>query len=120
MRRSTRKPDAFANLSAQCRILSLPEPVPEFVFHETRKWRFDAAWPALKLAVEIEGIVYPKKGAGGFATGRHASVTGFKGDIEKYGEAFALGWTVLRVLPEDAGKNARAVSWLSRRLQGGR
>src|ERR1044072_3735597 len=34
---------------------SLPEPLPEYRFHPTRKWRFDFAWPEHKLALEIQG-----------------------------------------------------------------
>jgi hypothetical protein len=112
----TRTPDAFANLAAQCRMLSLPEPVAEFRFHPTRKWKFDAAWPDFMIAVEFEGIIYRKDGSLG---GRHVMATGFKGDIVKYAEAFALGWAVLRVLPEMTGRNAKAVSWLERRIKRG-
>lgn len=110
----SRKPDAFANLAAQCRMLALPEPVPEFRFHPTRKWKFDAAWPTLMIAVEFEGIVYYRDGHIG---GRHVTATGFRGDIEKYAEAFAMGWSILRVLPEMTGRNAKAVSWLERRIR---
>jgi len=64
-----------------------------------RKWRFDIAMPGCKrhlnsngsgvryesIAIEIEGY------------GRHQSMKGFTADLEKYAEAFAQGWTVLRV-----------------------
>ena len=59
----------------------------EVRFHDERRWRFDLALPqeSPPLAIEIEGF------------GRHQSMGGFVKDIEKYGEAFALGWNVLRV-----------------------
>ena len=59
-----------------------------------RKWRFDVALPYCRnymngqyenIAIEIEGY------------GRHQSMQGFTADLEKYAEAFAQNWTVLRV-----------------------
>ena len=61
----------------------------EYRFHATRLWRFDLLH--LKLAVEIEGI-----GPAGTA-GRHQRIGGFQADLEKYAEAWADGWRVLRV-----------------------
>jgi very-short-patch-repair endonuclease len=61
----------------------LPEPVGELVFHPVRKWRFDFAWPAEKLAVEIDG------------RGRHMTVEGFREGCLKRNEALLLGWRVL-------------------------
>ena len=31
------------------------EVVKEFRFHETRKWRFDYAFPSHKIAIEVDG-----------------------------------------------------------------
>jgi very-short-patch-repair endonuclease len=69
-----------------------------------RQWRFDFAFPTVMLAVEIEGLVVTQmhERVGGklrvrtVVTGRHATITGFRADIEKYNSAAALGWTVLR------------------------
>lgn len=61
----------------------------EHRFHPKRRWRFDVAFPALKVAVEIEGGVY--------TGGRHTRGSGFIKDCEKYNEASALGWTVVRI-----------------------
>ena len=30
------------------------EPVKEYLFHSTRKWRFDYAFPDSKIALEVE------------------------------------------------------------------
>jgi hypothetical protein len=73
------------------RGLGLPEPTPEFRFHETRKWRFDFAWPDLMVAVEVEGGVW--------VGGRHTRGKGFLADMEKYNNAAAAGWCVLRCTP---------------------
>ena len=51
----------------------------EYRFHPTRKWRFDAAFPSEKVAVEIEGGVWKY--------GRHNRASGFLNDMEKYNEA---------------------------------
>jgi len=67
----------------------VPEPVREYRFHPKRKWRFDFAWPARLVAVEVEG--------GTFSGGRHSRGRGFEADAEKYAEAAILGWRVLRV-----------------------
>ena len=66
-----------------------PEPEREFRFHALRLWRFDFAWPDTKVAVEMEGGVFIGKGG-------HRSKTNFMSDCEKYNEAAAIGWRVLR------------------------
>lgn len=76
-------------LIAQLRSAEAPAPVTEWRFHETRRWRFDLAWPDRMLAVEVQGGIY--RGGG------HSSVTGLKRDIEKLNAATLLGWRVLLV-----------------------
>jgi very-short-patch-repair endonuclease len=70
----------------------VPAPEVEVRFHPTRRWRFDYAWPAARVALEVEG--------GAFSGGRHTRGAGFRRDMEKYNEAARLGWVVLRCLPE--------------------
>lgn len=65
-----------------------PEPVEEYRFHETRRWRFDFAWPTEKVAVECEG--------GTFVNGGHNRGRGYSKDCEKYNTATVLGWRVFR------------------------
>ena len=60
----------------------------EYRFAPPRKWRFDFAWKADKVAVELEG--------GTWSGGRHTRGAGFEDDCEKYNEATRLGWRVLR------------------------
>lgn len=76
-----------------CYAAGLGFPEHEHRFHPTRRWRFDYAWPERKVALEIEG--------GAFTQGRHTRGAGFKADLEKYSEAAALGWRIIRVVPED-------------------
>jgi very-short-patch-repair endonuclease len=75
--------EAFA---LHCRVEEL-QPVREYVFHSTRKWRFDFAFVEQKIAIEVEG------------RGRHQSDGGFAKDAEKYNAAAKLGWRVLRYTP---------------------
>lgn len=98
-------------LIAACKAAGLPAPVAELHFHPSRRWRFDLAWPDQKIALEIEGGAFSRRGPG-----RHTRPAGFREDVEKYGEAFCLGWTVLRVLPEHV-TSGYALAWLTPRLQ---
>lgn len=61
----------------------------EYLFHPTRKWRFDFAWPDMKLAVEVEGGTE-------WGDSRHSKGDGFDKDAEKYNTAAAMGWTLFR------------------------
>jgi hypothetical protein len=74
------------------RRLEIPDPLAEYHFSGSRAWRFDFAWPDLKLAVEIEGVFY--KGAG--RKSRHTTGAGYSDDCEKYNAAALDGWKVLR------------------------
>lgn len=65
-------------------------PEREHRFHPVRRWRFDFAFPDLRIAVEVEGGIYLPGG------GRHNRGAGMEKDLEKYGEAQLLGWTVYR------------------------
>jgi very-short-patch-repair endonuclease len=73
------------------RAAGLPEPIREYRFHPSRRWRFDFAWPAAMLAVEVEG--------GSWIHGRHVRGRGFEADCEKYNVAVLLGWRILRFTP---------------------
>ena len=80
--------DLEDDLLFMLKAAGLPEPEREYRFHDTRKWRFDFAWPLDQLAVEVEGGVWTK--------GRHTRGAGFIKDCEKYNAAAELGWIVLR------------------------
>ncbi|HDG7211715.1 endonuclease domain-containing protein [Acinetobacter nosocomialis] len=64
----------------------------EFKFHPTRKWRADFLIAGTKILVEVEGGIW--------SGGRHTRGKGYLGDMEKYNEAAAMGYTVLRFSTE--------------------
>ena len=96
------------SLIFQANAIGLPGPVREHRFHPSRRWRFDLAWPDHMVALEVDGGV--------FVGGRHVTGTGARKDAEKFSEAAAMGWRVLRVLPEHV-TSGQAVTWLERALK---
>lgn len=71
-----------------CRAEGIPAAKREWRFHATRMWRFDFAWPDLRVAVECEG--------GTFSNGRHTRGSAYREDCQKYNAAQLGGWLVLR------------------------
>lgn len=65
-------------------------PVREYRFDPVRRWRFDFAWPAQRVAVEVEGNAWHVRGGG-----RHMQ----DADLEKYNAAAFAGWRVFRFSP---------------------
>lgn len=65
-------------------------PVQEYRFHATRRWRFDFAFPELRIAVEVEGGTWSRGKAG------HTSGVGYRSNCQKYNSAVLLGWSVFR------------------------
>ena len=118
-------------LAIQIRAAKLPQPTREYRFaaHATggtgkgskqrirdaglRDWRFDFAWPELKLAVEVEG--------GAFVGGRHNRGRGFTEDLRKYQQAQRLGWTIYRTAGEliDSGEALRTIEELIHNIRHG-
>lgn len=82
-------------LVSMCRAAGLPEPIPEYRFHQLRRWRFDFAWPLHMVAVEVEGGIWTQ--------GRHTRGPGVLADMEKYNAAVLAGWRVLRYAPQTLG-----------------
>lgn len=65
-----------------------PKPAAEHRFLPNRKFMFDLAWPAMKVAFEREG--------GTWGRSRHTSGSGYRLDAEKYSLAAIAGWCVVR------------------------
>lgn len=108
-KKRSKKVDLEAIFALGLKALNFPKSEREYCFHPTRKWRFDFAWPAIKLAVEIEG------GTG--VKGRHVRPEGFRNDCIKYNEAVILGWFVLRG-DSQMVKSGSLLKILERKLQG--
>jgi very-short-patch-repair endonuclease len=95
-------------LAQQCQAIGLPQPETEVRFHPTRKWRADFIWRKEKLIVEVDGGV--------FVGGRHSRGAGIEKDCEKFAEAMALGYRVMRVTPRHV-KNGQAIQWIEKVLK---
>jgi hypothetical protein len=104
-----RHEDWGKRLQVQCADSGLPVPELEYHFYTGRRWRFDDAWPAKKIAVEIEGGVW--------VNGRHTRGQGFEDDMEKYNHAAKLGWRIFRFTPSQVGK-LKAVEFMKGVLGG--
>jgi uncharacterized protein (UPF0128 family) len=88
---------------AMMMALGLPQPEREYRFHETRRWRFDYAFPDRKVALEVEGVTP--------SGGRHQRVKGYAADCEKYSVAAADGWRVIRATPRQL-ESGVGFAWL--------
>jgi very-short-patch-repair endonuclease len=62
----------------------------EHKFHPLRKYKFDFAFPDIKIAVEYEGGLFMQRGG-------HNSPAGIQRDVEKYNLAQSIGWKVIRL-----------------------
>ena len=91
----------------QIRALQLPAPEREYRFHPSRLWRFDFAWPAFRVAVEIDGGIHTR--------GRHVRGAGFTGDCHKLNCAALLDWTVIRLTPAMV-RNGEGIAYLEQGL----
>lgn len=81
-----------------CAANGIPAPDEEHQFHETRRWRFDYAWLAERVAIECQG--------GLFIGGKHGRGYGILRDYEKLNTAQLGGWIVLQFAPEELRKGS--------------
>lgn len=96
-------------LMAQARAVGLPAPMREHRVCETRRFRFDLAWPDQMVACEIDGAVW--------IGGRHSRGAGIQSDCDKACLAAIAGWRVLRVTTGMV-RSGKAVAYLERVLKG--
>ena len=80
-------------MSVEMKQVGIPEPTYEHVFHPTRKWRMDLAWPEQKVFLEVQGGI--------FTNGRHARGAAMLKEFEKINTASSMGWRVLYCQPSD-------------------
>ena len=81
----SRKGDNLQRILIDCRAIGLPDAELEYRFCE-RRWRFDAAWPDQKVALEYDG--------GTWIGGPHTTGAGHESDARKRNAAILLGWRV--------------------------
>lgn len=94
----------------QLHYAKLPAPEAEHQFHPTRKWRFDWAWPELKVAVEYQGGTFQDRRTG------HSTVKGLSNDYEKLTEAALLGWRVI-LITSGTVRSGQALQWAERAIK---
>ena len=95
----------IVDLPSQVEFSGMPELETEWKFHPKRKWRFDYAYPELKIGMEREGGIWTR--------GRHVRGKGFEGDVRKYNTAALMGWIVIRFTP-DMERSGEALEFLKR------
>lgn len=101
--------DLEDELVARIRAAGLPRPEREVRFDPVRRWRFDLAWPEIRLAAEVDGGIW--------ARGYHVRGRGYEADCEKQNAAGIAGWTVLR-FTADMVRDGQAVETLRLALAG--
>lgn len=89
------KTDIFTTI---CKSDLKIEVLKEYIFHPTRKWRFDYSLPQYKIAIEVDGGVW--------INGRHNRASGYLKDLEKFNAAASMGWVVLKFTPDELYKKS--------------
>lgn len=84
----------------------------EYRFHARRRWRFDAALPDLKIAVEYQGLFLKKEGQ----KGGHQTIKGLRRDWEKIREAQLAGWIILPFGPDET-RSGEAMNVIARAIE---
>jgi hypothetical protein len=88
-------------IEALCKADQLPAPVFELRFAPPRRFRFDAAWPSVRVALEIQGGLY--------TAGRHVRGAALEAEHVKLNLAAAAGWRVLFTSPRKLAEHWPAV-----------
>ena len=71
----------------------IPTPQVEYQFDDTRKWRFDFAWPESTVALEVQGGIWTH--------GRHTRGAALKKEWKKLNAAAVAGWRILYCQPSE-------------------
>lgn len=104
---SSRRSHNRSDLEGQLKLQLLADKRKDFVQQyqplPPRKWTLDFAFPDLKLAIEVQGMVHRIKDK-------------FRRDIEKRAELMLSGWKVLEVDGESI-RDGRALDWVRRLLR---
>jgi hypothetical protein len=92
--------DRFLEL---CAAAKLPIPAREVLLIPNRDFRFDYAWPCLRVAVEQQGFR------------DHSTRKGLQRDYEKLNLAQAAGWKVFQFTPKQLA-SVDTIEWLRGQL----
>lgn len=84
----------------------LPIPKRQFRFCD-RLWKFDFAWPDLKVVVDVQGGIWSR--------GAHVRGRGYINDCEKKNQATLMGYRVLYVCANHI-ENGMAIEWIKKAL----
>jgi hypothetical protein len=89
----------------QVKATGLPFPICQHRFAQCigREWRFDFAWPAHKIALEVQGGIWIK--------GAHADPKAILRNMEKQNYAALLGWRQFQFSPDQV-KSGGAIKWM--------
>jgi len=87
----------------QIRLAGLPVPKQEYRAIEGRMFRWDMAWPAANLLVEVQG--------GTWIGGGHSTGAGVARDTEKLNLATLDGWFQMQ-FTSDQIRSGKALLWL--------
>ena len=101
--------DLEETLLFQIRALGLPEPEREYRAIQGRKFRWDFAYPAQKLLIEVNGATWVKGG--------HSSGRGISRDYEKLNLANLAGWRCL-LFTSEMIESGEAVEMIQKCLGG--
>lgn len=91
----------------QAGVCQLPPHKRNYVFHPTRKWEIDFAWPQFKVGIEIQGGIWGKS-RDDDSPGAHGHPIGIRRDMSKHNALLDLGWRVYLFEPKEV-KDGSAV-----------
>lgn len=97
-------------LALQLRIDDLPEPMREYQACPERRFRWDFAWPDLRVLVEVQGGIWRKGG------GAHSRPSNIERDVAKAQLAALHGWVVCPVTTDEV-RSGEAVKTIARVLR---
>ena len=89
--------------------VGLPKPETQYMWHPTRKFRADFAYPAIKLLIEVDGGTWGAMG--------HSRGSGIEKDRIKDAEALIHGWKLFR-FTGNMIKDGTAIGYLEKLFKG--
>ena len=99
--------DLESTLAQQITWAKLPAPVEQFRAIPGRRFRWDLAWPAQKLLVEVQGGIW--------TGGKHSTGVGVTRDCEKANLAALAGFRCLAVTSNHI-TSGKALRWIQEAL----